>query len=178
VRLIVVNAAPNVAIDVDDVNLSIGTHGEPTSPNEASAGGNLLRNGDFARAPDYWFYSVNDFWPWHIENTWLLVLLETGWIGLLCFLGVLGFTFMRLLGRSGHAPPHRAVWLAALGGFSVVATFNSQFEFPRVTLMFFLILLLALMRAQAQPLVDALVQRARSNPSQRKRTAIDRLPED
>ena len=162
-RLVIVNAAPQIVIDVDDVALSRGAL-EALPLGDMHVPENLLRNGDFAKAPDYWFYSVNDFWPWHVENTWLLVLLETGWIGLICFLSVLVFRLLRLLGRSSRNSPHSAIWLAAMGGFLVVATVNSQFEFPRITLMFFLVMLCALMRRPAEPLVDAVVRRARIAP--------------
>ena len=141
--------------DVDNVSLRDMADGEE-----------LLRNGSFSQANDYWFFSSDrNHFPWHIKNFAVNTVFETGWIGAvamtLLLLGALGSLAMRGL----HGDSMAGVYLAALFGFLVIGLFDSLFDVPRLTLLFFLVLYAASLqplRAKAAPRV----RQRRAEPAQ------------
>ncbi|MES2740014.1 MAG: hypothetical protein V4754_03565 [Pseudomonadota bacterium] len=136
-----VDGAPGT-VDIDNLSL------------RSEAGGpELLRNGTFMAGHDYWFFSSDrHHLPWHIKNLPLHLYAETGWFGLLswsllvaCALATLARQVWR--GQAGAAP-----CLAALTGFLVVGVFDSLLDVPRLALLFYLLLLCALLRPLPSPL--------------------------
>lgn len=97
----------------------------------------LVRNGDFARGFDYWFFTSDRFHlPWHIKNMMVNALFETGWIGAAALLTLL-VCFARYLGQAPQQPG-RSIYFASLAGVLTVGLFDSVFDTPRLTLAFFL----------------------------------------
>ena len=124
----------NTYVDVDNVSLQ-----------EFATGAELVRNGSFSNANDYWFFSSDrNHFPWHVKNFFVNMVFEQGWVGLcvlaLFLLYVLGELFMRGLHRDRTA----AVFLASLTGCLLIGMFDSIFDVPRLTLLFFLIALAGL----------------------------------
>ncbi len=116
-------------LDVDNVSL-------------VSVGGtdNLVHNGSFSAANDNWFFSSDrNHFPWHAKNFLVNTYFETGWLGL----GAIGVLIVYLAGlltmRALHGELEAAVSLAALSGFLLVGLFDSLFDVPRLTLVFFLV---------------------------------------
>lgn len=112
----------------------------------------LLRNGAFSDANNYWFFSSDrHHLPWHIKNLALNLYFELGWPGLLAFATLLASVCAELLGRlrRGEQPGDAAAWLAALLAFQVVGLFDSLFDVPRITLLYMLLLCAAGLRANA-----------------------------
>ncbi len=109
-------------------------------------GNNLLNNGDFSQAGDRWLFSVSDFWPWHIENIWIHFLFEQGWVGLILFIALIFYAFCRLFVLASRGQFLALVILVSFTGFVTVGTFNSLFEFPRIALLFYLLLFFSLLR--------------------------------
>lgn len=115
------------------------------------AGRNLIKNGDFSDANDWWYFSSDKHHlPWHAKNIMIHVLFEQGWVGVvlvsLLLMYALGKFARRVLRRDFFA----VAPLAALAGFLVVGMFDSLLDFPRLTLMFYLLLFLALIPAQSR----------------------------
>jgi hypothetical protein len=103
----------------------------------------LLRNGDFTDANNYWFFSSDrHHLPWHVKSLPLNLYFDMGWPGLLAATILLLATCMPLLRRVGrrHANIDAAAWLAALLGFQVVGGFDSLIDVPRITVLFMLVL--------------------------------------
>lgn len=103
----------------------------------------LLRNGNFSGANNYWFFSSDRYHlPWHIKNLMLNLYFEMGWPGLLAYATLLFSTVGVLLRRGLHerGSCEAAAWLAALMAFQVVGLFDSLLDVPRITLLFMLLL--------------------------------------
>lgn len=103
----------------------------------------LLRNGNFSEANNYWFFSSDRYHlPWHIKNLGLNLYFEMGWPGLLAGATLLFGTIGALLRRGLHERGgcEAAAWLAALIAFQIVGLFDSLLDVPRITLLFMLML--------------------------------------
>ena len=118
------------------------THVQLMSPE----GINLIKNGDYSRRTDYWLFSSQKHNPWHIDNLWVHLLFDQGWLGLSVFI----LLFMLAVYHCYRLLPQQTIYssilLSAFGGFLVVAWVNSPFDAPRLTLLFFLLLFFALLR--------------------------------
>lgn len=103
----------------------------------------LLRNGDFTDANDYWFFSSDrHHLPWHIKSLPLNVYFDLGWLGLLAAAVLLLATCAPLLRRAGRQlnDIDAAAWLAAIVGFQLVGGFDSLIDVPRISVLFMLVL--------------------------------------
>ncbi len=122
-------------IDVDNITLL------------DSEGNNLIKNGDFNRATDHWFFATEQHNPWHIFNLWVDVLFQTGWLGLFSFSLLVSATFAKLASHlTGN--PFAAVLLSSLSSFFVVGFVDSPFDAPRLTVLFFLLVFMGLESAR------------------------------
>jgi len=101
----------------------------------------LLLNGDFSQANDYWFFSSDrHHLPWHIKNLALNLYFEMGWTGLLAALVLVFSAGAQLLVRAfAQREFAAAAWLAALAGFQVVGMFDSLVDVPRIALLCMLV---------------------------------------
>ena len=104
-KLSLFSEAEGSQVDIDDVSLKDDAQRE------------LLRNGDFGRGMDFWFFSSDNHLPWHLENTWLQLAFEQGLPGLAAFGALLlcaGAALLRRL-RAGdrYAPCWRRRWPAS-----------------------------------------------------------------
>ncbi|NVM78350.1 hypothetical protein FHW83_004178 [Duganella sp. SG902] len=122
-------------LDIDNISLR-------TVPDDHE----LLRNGGFSDANNYWFFSSDrNHLPWHIKNLFLNIYFEMGWLGLSAY-GLLLFSAVCVLLRRRDA-----VWLAALLAFQVVGLFDSLLDVPRITLLSMLLLSAAALQAKESP---------------------------
>ena len=121
-------AVPNSTIDIDNVRL------------ETAQGTNLMRNGNFEKRLDHWFFTADGHLQWHIKSMFYGVLFDQGWVGIVALLGFVGLA----LSRAAQSV-YRGVGmlsgagLAALSSFLVVGLFDTLIDAPR-----FLLLLLLL----------------------------------
>lgn len=121
-------------LDVDNVQLI-----DPT-------GTNVVANGSFTQGSDFWFFAAEKHNPWHIFNFWVHLLFDQGWSGLSVFFLLFAnaiYTLCRQLPRQNIIA---AILLSSFSGFMVVGFVDSPFDAPRLTLLFFLLMFLALMR--------------------------------
>lgn len=108
------------------------------------SGQDRIRNGDFSAGMDHWYMSTDNLWPWRIENQWLEVWFDLGWVGLFSF-GALLLTGLGHLGaRALRGDVVSGFFLASLGGALTVGLFGTVFWSPRITMLFFLLLLAGL----------------------------------
>lgn len=119
---------PGGEADIDNLQMSTAT------------GQDLLGNGDFSRQMAQWLPVAQSYFvPWHIDNLYLEVLIERGWLGVLGLGALLGWGFARTLllrHAVGAVFPYTA---AALGGALVVGLVSSVLDVPRVALLFYLL---------------------------------------
>jgi hypothetical protein len=119
-------------IDVDDLSL------------RDAAGRELLRNGGFGAGTDFWFFSEDRHLPWHLENTWLQIAFEQGALGLATFAGVMLCAMAALWRRLRAGDRFAPVLAAALAAFLPLSLLDSLFDFPRISMIVYLMLLCAL----------------------------------
>lgn len=131
-KLSMFNPAEGSLVDIDDVSLKDDAQHEQ------------LRNGDFGKGMDFWFFSSNNHLPWHLENTWLLIAFEQGLFGLLTFAALVLCAVATLTRRLRAGDTFAAALAAALAAFLVLSLLDSVFDFPRMSMMVYLILLLSL----------------------------------
>lgn len=115
-------------LDVDNVSL------------RDTGGAELLSNGGFSAGNDFWFFSSDrNHFPWHVKNVAVYVYFEMGAFGALA-LGLFAlYTLGSLAARGLHGDLYASVCAAALAAFLVVGMFDSLFDVPRLTLLFFLV---------------------------------------
>ncbi|MDX9838888.1 MAG: hypothetical protein RBT39_15110 [Azoarcus sp.] len=127
------NASRGRLLEVDDVSL-IDRKGRV-----------LIDNGDFSAAGKFWFFTSDRYHlPWHAKNLWLHFFVEQGAFGLVAF-SLLSFValYRVSVGRAAShvlSPP----LAGALAGFLVVGMFDSLLDSPRLALLAFLLMFVAL----------------------------------
>ena len=90
--------------------------------------------------------SPQKHYPWHIKNLWLHLLFDQGWLGLSVFALLVALAIHRCSRLLPQQAIYSSILLSAFSGFLVVAWVDSPFDAPRLTLLFFLLLFLALLR--------------------------------
>ncbi len=107
-------------------------------------GRNIVANGDFASGANRWFFTTDDYWPWRVENVWLQILFDQGWLGLLAFTMLMVYLCVSLLRRLRGGDVLAVGLLASYTGVLTVGLFGSILDSPRIALLFYFTLLLAL----------------------------------
>jgi hypothetical protein len=127
------NGSSGRLLDVDDVSLT------------DAEGRTLIANGDFTAGAERWFFtSDRHHLPWHAKNMWLHYLVEQGWLGVVAFtLLCLAAMFRVTVGRAAGHPLGPALAGGLLGIF-VVGAFDSLVDAPRLALLLFMTLFVAL----------------------------------
>ena len=118
------------------------THIQLMSPE----GINLIDNGDFSNNTDYWLFATEKHNPWHIFNLWVHLLFDQGCLGLSVFILLFALGIYHCCRRLPQQAVFSSILLSAFSGFLVVAWVDSPFDAPRLSLLFFLLLFLALLR--------------------------------
>ncbi|MGX9729725.1 hypothetical protein ACWYXO_03705 [Janthinobacterium aestuarii] len=122
----------------------------------APGGEELIANGSFTQANNYWFFSSDHHHlPWHIKSMALHLLIETGWCGALSTLALLVLAGRRLLRQAARGDAGALACAAALLGFLVVGLFDSLLDVPRIALLCYLMLLCALLQPVPSPHVES-----------------------
>ena len=119
------------AADFDNVKL-VGTQGPAR-----------LENGDFSQGLAHWFPAAQSYFvPWHMDNLFLELLVERGWLGLLLWLVLMHYTLWHAI--FGRASSHElSPFLAAsLCGVLLVGLVSSVMDVPRVAFLMYLMTLL------------------------------------
>ena len=131
VKLALSNPNKKSVVDVDNVRLT------------DADGHELLSNGDFSKGLDRWLFSVDDYWPWHIESLPLTIYFDQGWLGLVAAGLLVALALGRAVGGALRGDFAAVAVLASLAGFLAVGLLNSLVDTPRFLLLFLLLLWLA-----------------------------------
>lgn len=122
---------PQAKVELADLHLSAG-------------GGNLLRNARFLDAGAGWFPAVRFYFlPWHIDNLYLEILIETGLVGLFLFLAVVLLTVRRLVRACARGCVLAPYYLSCIAGLMALGLVVSVLDMPRVATLFGLFLVIA-----------------------------------
>jgi hypothetical protein len=117
-----------------------------------ATGQERLDNGDFEQAGYRWFSaSDRQHLPWHAKNVFLHMLVENGAIGVVALALAFVVAAVRLVTWPANLHPYAAPLLASLAGFLVAGMFDSIIDAPRVAMMLFLWLGIALGLQAAEP---------------------------
>lgn len=131
IQLALTNTNNARVIDIDNVSL-LDTSGD-----------NLLANGDFEQGTDFWFVNTDDHQSGNIDNLWVQLLFEQGWLGIIAFVMLMIRTILKLCTTLSY-DNIAVVLLSSLAGFFIVALTTSPFDSPRVATLFFLLVFVAL----------------------------------
>lgn len=137
-EIVVLNRGLDSALDVDEVRIT------------APSGAELLANAGFEQGMDHWFFSDGNHLAWHIKNLWLAIGFEEGLIGLGLFLLLLTVTAVRLSRRLKRGERLALLLMMAFTGFLAAGLFDSLFDEPRMTLLFYLGIGLVLLPPDAE----------------------------
>ncbi|AKU23086.1 hypothetical protein [Massilia sp. NR 4-1] len=128
-------------LDVDNISLR-----------DAADGRELIRNGSFSAANDYWFFSSDrNHFPWHVKNFAVNTVFEMGWLGALATAALLLVAGGQMAARGLMGELLATICLAALAGCMMVGLFDSIFDVPRLATLFFLLLGAGSLRPAAAP---------------------------
>jgi hypothetical protein len=139
-QLEIANQSATATLDIDNVSLR-----------EVETGRELIANGNFSDANDYWFFSSDrDHMPWHVKNFAVSQVFEMGWVG-----GIVTAFFLLAVGaplvaRGLGGEVQAAVFLAAMTGCMMVGIFDSITDVPRLTILFLLLALAGNLKAVPQ----------------------------
>ena len=112
---------------------------------DVATGRDLVANGDFARAGAHWLFAADDHLPWHIFNLGVQVRFEQGWLGVVSLLALIALAIFRTGKRVWQGSRFSIALLASLCGFLLVGITESLFDGPRITTLFFVLLITALL---------------------------------
>jgi hypothetical protein len=122
---------PGVKVEASNLSLTAGA-------------GNLLRNPRFEDREAGWFPSAHSYFlPWHIDNLYLEFLIETGVVGLLCFLIGVAWVMWRLLRAFLRGNVHAPYFISSIAGLLALGLVVSVMDMPRVATLFGLVLVWA-----------------------------------
>lgn len=107
---------------------------------ENPEGQELVRNGDFADGGTYWFFTTDNGWPWRVENVFLQVYFEQGWLGLAAFSGLVALLVLRIFRAARRGDVFALGVGTALLGCLTVGLLSSILESPKLALLFYLLL--------------------------------------
>ena len=122
---------PGLALDIDNLSLTDGAS-------------ELLANGDFAHGLDRWYATSRDHLPWHVKNMALHLFFEQGALGVAAVFFAVAAAVIALGRRLRTGDRMAAVLLAALTGFVLVGAVGSLLDAPRLAVLFYLLIGLAL----------------------------------
>jgi len=102
----------------------------------------LLRNEQFLDGVAGWFPVARFyFMPWHIDNLYLEILIETGLFGLLGFLAVVVTIIRRCVRACRCGNAFAPYFLTCITGLMALGLVVSVLDMPRVAILFGLVLL-------------------------------------
>ncbi len=138
VKLVLHNSQPNTSIDIKNIFLN------------SVYRKNVLKNGNFSKGMDHWFFTSDDHIPWRTENLWVQTLFDQGWLGLISFNLLLLYFFANLYLQSRKQDYFSLITLTSLSGFLVLSVIDSTLNQPVISLLFFLTLYISLLRTDSK----------------------------
>lgn len=123
-------------VDVDNVSL------------KAVGGDEAIKNGDFSRSLDHWFFSTDSHLQWHAKSLAVAVFFDQGLLGLVGWTLLIGLALVRL-GRSAAMGDLPAAAIAgSVAAIVTVGLFDTVIDAPRFLLLFTLVVGIGAVRAR------------------------------
>ncbi|MBB1075275.1 hypothetical protein HUU62_12730 [Rhodoferax sp. 4810] len=111
----------------------------------------LLANSDFELGLAHWFVTSDRYHlPWHIKNMAMNLVFDQGWVGLTLWLSLVALVLWRLSWGAAKDHPLAPTMAGAVVSFGVVGLFDSLLDVPRVAILFYFLLLVALTQHHPQ----------------------------
>lgn len=96
--------------------------------------------GDFSEGLTHWFALARvHFLPWHIDNLYLELLIERGWLGVLLMVATLAAGLRAAARRASQGSVLAGALTAGLAGGLLVGVWGSIMDTPRVAFLLFLL---------------------------------------
>jgi hypothetical protein len=123
----------------------------------------ILANGDFSRGTERWYFTDDQHAIWRIENQYLMTLFESGVLGLLSFVLLVGTALVGAARAMARGDRMAAAVAASLLAFLCSSVFDYLLEGPRLAALFYMIAFcgLTMMRTETRPALSA-ISRGRS----------------
>ena len=119
---------PGSEVDIDNLKLT------------DAMGQELQSNGDFSHQLAQWLPAAQFYFvPWHIDNLYLELLIERGWLGVLVFGTLVAWALGCTVWPRKSTNPTSPYLAAGLLGALVVGLVSSFLDVPRVALLFYLL---------------------------------------
>jgi hypothetical protein len=103
------------------------------------SGRQLLANGDFRQDMDRWIFTDDSHVSWRIFNQYLMLLFETGIVGLVAYLAMAGVAFAGGVRAAWQNDPVGGAIAGAIASFLLSGLFDNDLEAPRLATLFYLI---------------------------------------
>ncbi|WP_026289461.1 VanZ family protein [Thioalkalivibrio sp. AKL12] len=116
-----------------------------------SAGREYVANGDFRHLGRHWYFTTDHLGPWRVENQWLELYFDQGWLGVAAFVWLTLAALAFLLRRGLRGDAVALASAAALAGALSIGLFSTLFFSPRIALLFYLVLLLGVAASKVPP---------------------------
>lgn len=133
IKLSLANRIPGQVVEVDNLGL--------WGPD----GANRIRNGDFSRGQDYWYFTSDDRRPWQAGQLWAQVLFTQGLLGLALFSLFSLLALTRLVFQIRRGDLLASGLLAGLIGFLGMGLFDALLDAPRLAFLYYLLAFTALL---------------------------------
>jgi hypothetical protein len=117
-------------------------------------GHEYLQNGDFAQGMDHWFFTSDNHLPWHLENLWVQIYFEQGAFGLLIFSLLVIMIIVRLIKLNRLHHPFAPALSASIAAFLALSIIDSVFDFPRMSFLFYMIVIQTLLLKSMQDSIE------------------------
>ena len=135
VEISILNRGLKAGIDIDNVQII------------TPSGRELLRNSRFEQGLDNWFLYSGDHLAWHVKNIWFDAYFEGGVVGATILVFLMLVLAVVLTKRTKSGDRLAPVLAAAFSGLMVVGMFDTLFDDPKIGLLFYLLVIVALCRA-------------------------------
>ena len=106
---------------------------------EDAAGRALLANGDFTHGLDRWLFTDDDHLAWRIKDQYLMLLFETGALGLLAYLSTCALALAGGLRSALRGNAMGAVVAGSVVAFLISGISDDLLEAPKLATLFFLV---------------------------------------
>jgi len=133
-KFILENNQNNTTVDIKNISLA------------SNEGINILQNGNFSQGMDHWFFTSDSHIPWRTENLWVQILFDQGLLGLIALNLILLHLVYHLYHQVKKKKCFSAIILSSFTGFMVIGITDSPFDMPMISLLFFLIYFIALLK--------------------------------